>query len=193
MSIPKRITQIWLGDPMPAELEKLCDTVRQRNPDWIYVRLGDNELATLGVSADRLHDEFGTWAAATNFIRLLVLQKVGGVYLDTDFECLRSLDPLLDMGDCLAAEQDGGRICNAFMAATPNHPWVNWQLAHIGDYDRRDAASGVYLASAAPRELVKIISQTVVYPWLYSTLPAARGISDDTLAIHHWKGSWVVK
>lgn len=178
---------------MPADVAEMVATVRRHNPDWIHVVIGDDDLKALGLSADRLRAEFGTWAAASNFVRLLVLQKVGGVYLDVDCECLKPLDPLLAMSDCLAAEQDGGRICNAVMGATPNHPWINWQLAHMGDFDRKDAASGVYLASAAPRELVTIIPQRLVYPWLWTDAPEKRVPHAESILEHRWAGSWVQK
>jgi hypothetical protein len=97
------------------------------------------------------------------------------------------------MGDCLAAEQDGGRICNALMAATPNHPWVNWQLANRARYDQRDAASGVYLATDAPRDGLTLVPQRLVYPWLFDAQPEARVPHADSLLAHHWDGSWVKK
>lgn len=189
--IPKRITQLWFGEPMPERLLNLCEGVRTMNPGWVYCRLGDDDLKPFGLRADRLKDEFGNWAAVSNFVRLLVLQRVGGVYLDTDFQALKPLDPLLALGDCLAAEQDGGRICNAFMAATPNHPWVNWQLANRARYEQKDAASGVYLATDAPRDGLTIVPQHLVYPWLYTAPESERVPHVDSLLMHGWEGSWV--
>lgn len=174
---------------MPDDIVRLTKTVRDRHSGWVYSLWDEPSLAGLGLKQDRLHDEFGTWAAASNFIRLLVLQKLGGVYLDTDFECLKPIDGLLDNA-AIAAEQDGGRICNAFMGAEPNHPWINWQLANIARHDRRDAASGVYLATDAPREGLTIVPQHLIYPFLYSAKEGERVIHPDSLLIHHWHGSW---
>lgn len=189
--IPRHLHQIWLGGPMPADIERMRVALLARHHGWLHSLWTDENIGALGLNADRLKDEFGTWAAASNFVRLLVLQRHGGIYLDSDFESLKPLDPLLEMGDCLAAEQDGGRICNAFMAARPNHPWINWQLANFGKYDRRDAASGVYVASDAPRELVAIVPQHWVYPYLYDWPAEKRVPHAESLLVHRWDGSWV--
>lgn len=150
----------------------------------------DDNIAELGLRSDRLREEFGTWAAASNFVRLIALQRHGGIYLDSDFEALKPLAPLFDFGDCIAAEQDRGRICNAFMGATPNHPWINWQLANIARYDRKDAASGVYLATDAPRDGLTLVPQHLVYPYLYDAQPEKRVVHPDSLLVHLWHGSW---
>lgn len=190
--IPTRIHQIWLGDAMPAAIERMVATVKGKNPEFLHTLWTDDMLPTLGIKADRLKDEFGTWAAVSNFVRLLVLQRFGGIYLDTDFECLKSIIPLLGH-EAVAAEQDGGRICNAFMGAPPNHPWINWQLANIGKYDRRDAASGVYLATDAPRDGLTLIPRHRVFPWLYDDPPENRMPHADSILAHYWEGSWVTK
>lgn len=190
MSIRKVIHQIWIGSKMPDGVRFLVGGVAEKNATWQHLLWTDGLMAGLGVSVDRLRGEFGTWASASNFVRLLILQRHGGIYLDTDFECLKPIDPLLGLGDCIAAEQDGGRICNAFMGCTPNHPWVNWQLAHLGNYDRKDAASGVYVATDAPRDGLTIVPQHWVYPWMYDSPPSARVPHPESLLAHLWHGSW---
>ncbi len=191
--IPRHIIQIWLGGDIPDDVGRYIDTVQSHNPDWKHLFITDHALVAYGLNRQELKADFRTWAAASNYVRLLALQRHGGVYLDTDFTCLKPLDPLLAMGDCLAAEQDGGRICNAFMAATPNHPWVNWQLAHFGDYDRRDAGAVIGLTTKAPRDGVTIIEQRLVYPFLYTAAPEDRVPHRDSILCHHWSGSWVRK
>jgi hypothetical protein len=76
------------------------------------------------------------------------------------------------------------------MGAIPNHPWINWQLANIGSYERRDAASGVYLATDAPRDRLTVVDQHLVYPFMYDAQPEARVAHPDSLLIHHWQGTW---
>lgn len=172
--IPRVVHHVWLGGDPPERIQRMMITIDLINPKIGWQVWRDTDMRRLGLNVDRLKDEFGTWAAASNVVRLLILQRYGGLYLDVDFECLKPLDKLFDEGDCLAAEQDGGRICNAFMAASPNHPWINWQLANRAKYDHRDAASGVYLATDAPRDELTLVPQHWVYPFMYDAPPEKR-------------------
>jgi mannosyltransferase OCH1-like enzyme len=191
--IPLVTHQIWLGGPMPQRFGAWRFDLMAHNPNLRHELWNEERVSVLGVAVDRLRQEFGSWASVSNFLRLLILQKYGGIYLDSDFEPLKPLDPLFDMGDCLAAEQDGGRICNAFMAATPNHPWINWQLANRAKYDQRDAASGVYLATDAPRDGLTLMPQHWVFPFMYDAPPERRVPHAESVLVHHWDGSWSKK
>lgn len=194
--IPKIIHQIWLGDPMGEKVRAWVASVGRHNPDWSHIVWNEAMLLVIGIDAKRLRAIFGNWASATNLIRLILLDKFGGVYLDTDFECLAGLQPFLsdDFGIVArAAEQDGGRICNACLVARQDDPWIRWQLANFYHFPPNDAASGVYLATAAPQLLVYRLPQQWVYPWMYDTPPEQRRLTaplSDQFLIHHWEGSW---
>jgi Mannosyltransferase OCH1 and related enzymes len=195
MSIPKRIHQIHLGGPPDETTVNHLRSVGYQHEGWtrvIWDELMLEQLLNVRVSA--LKEELGTWASVSNKLRLEILFVCGGVYLDTDIEAVDTLEalPLGDMRN-FAAEQDGGRICNAVMGAAPRSNWIKWQLDHWTDYDPRDAASGVYLATAAPRDELTVIAQRMVYPWLYDTPTAERKTYPETILVHHWKGSWIQK
>ncbi len=190
--IPRHIHWVWFGEAMPQPLRRMTLSVWQNNPEFEF-SLWCEKSPELGLNIPKLKDRLGSWAAVSNYARLVMLQKYGGIYLDCDVECLRPLDSLLGHS-AFAAEQDGGRICNAVMGAEPNHPWVNWQLEHFDDFDQRDPASGVYLATeAAKHASVSIVPQHLVYPFLYDTSPEQRVPHPDSLLVHHWHGSWSKK
>ena len=194
MNIPRIIHQIHMGHPPSDTVRGYVATISRHNPTWSHIIWDKPMLLAAGLRLDTDFYPTGSFAAMTNKIRLEVLLLFGGVYLDTDFEALDSLDALLDQnGGALAAEQDGGRICNAFMAAPPQHPWVRWQWDNFAKFPPNDAASGVYLATAAPRTDLTLIPQEWVYPWLYDTPAEKRIPHRDSLLVHHWAGSWVQK
>lgn len=187
--IPRIIHQIWIGPDLPADQSKFIRGVGSMNPEWSHIVWGATMLKGVGIDAYLLKDELKTWASVSNYVRLRLLLKFGGCYLDTDMEALRPLDTIGDF-DCFAAEQDHDRICNAFMGAAPSHPWIAWQLQHWSDFNQKDAAGGVYLATAAPRNLVRLIPQHLVYPWMYDSQPEKRVAHPESILIHHWAGSW---
>lgn len=190
--IPKLIHGVWFGSDSEKALEPLFVSVIDHNPGWGLLTWDENSVGLLGVEVSELWADLRSWAAVSNYVRLLALQKYGGIYLDADVVCHKPLEQLLDNA-AFAAEQDGGRICNAVLGTIPDHWWINWQLAHWKDFDQRDPASGVYLASAAPREGVTIVPQHLVYPWLYDAPMDRRKPHADSILEHQWAGSWVQK
>ncbi len=62
-------------------------------------------------------------AAQADFWRVLVLNKIGGVYLDIDATVVTSLDNLIKKDDTIVfLNVKGNKICNSFIAAAPNNP-----------------------------------------------------------------------
>lgn len=189
-SVPKSIVQVWLGDkPMSDEMLGWCEGIRNLHPEWKY-QLWDNAAVSVALFDPELaFCDLKSWASVSNLARLKILQLFGGVYLDTDFECLRPLDTIISDG-AFAALQDETRICNAFMAAPPNHPWINWQLKQWKSFNQQDPASGVYLATAAPRDGLTLIDRHLVYPFSYDD-PAYRCVAHpDSVLVHRWNKSW---
>jgi len=69
---------------------------------------------------------------ATDIIRLELLRKMGGFYLDTDYELFQSLKPYSKAYDLfMGLEPMSVYLCNAFMGARQNHPVVNKSLEMI--------------------------------------------------------------
>jgi hypothetical protein len=68
-------------------------------------------------------DDWLRWRA--DIARLEILYRFGGVYVDTDTECLRPLDPLLGR-PCWFAESPNapGHATQAVFATVPDHPFL---------------------------------------------------------------------
>lgn len=72
------------------------------------------------------------WGKATDIIRLELLKKFGGYYLDTDYELFQSLLPYSKVYDLVVGlEPMSAYLCNAFIGACPDHPVVNKGLELI--------------------------------------------------------------
>lgn len=61
-------------------------------------------------------------AAQADFWRVLVLNKIGGVYLDIDGTVVTSLDNLIKADDTEVFLKTKSGICNSFIAAAPHNP-----------------------------------------------------------------------
>src|SRR5207249_2375410 len=60
-----------------------------------------------------------------------VLCRDGGVYVDTDLECLRPIDPLLDGVSLFLGALDSGRVSNAIIGSVPGHPLLMRALEEL--------------------------------------------------------------
>ncbi len=191
MSIPKIIHQIHLGDPPSAETEAMIQTLRDKNPDFKHILWTEPDLARIGFNAKSLQEVYPTYAGVSNALRIHLIAIYGGIYADTDIECLQPLD-CLTRYDAFGAIQDTqGRICNAFFGACPNHPWITWQRGAMDGCRGLCAAWGVDLMSIAPREGVEIIDSNLCYPWKWDDPKELWVAKPESLVVHHWAGSWL--
>jgi glycosyltransferase involved in cell wall biosynthesis len=101
--IPKIIHQVWEGqnDAMPPAFKELSETVRANHPDYRYM-LWDYGMI------DKFIREHFSWQLVKNYykltyniqrwdvIRYMLLDKVGGIYLDLDVKCHQSFSGLLE-------------------------------------------------------------------------------------------------
>ena len=93
--IPKIIHQIWSGidGPLPKHFEVLGDTWKKHHPDWEY-RLWDNQKMNDFVLSYypqywKTYNSFRYNVQRWDAIRYLILDTIGGLYVDFDSECFR--------------------------------------------------------------------------------------------------------
>jgi mannosyltransferase OCH1-like enzyme len=191
--IPQIIHQVWVGKkPIPTRYTFWADRLWDMNPNWERKVWTDFAIRKFLCDPKPLWDKFWSPASVSNMVRLLAVQKYGGIYLDMDMEPLQPLNSVRQLfGHAFAADQGDGRLCNAAFGAPPDHPWVNWQIKHgAGDCDPHDAAWGVYTMTKAPRDMVHIVRTDAFYPYHYDAPPEKRFPREDTICEHKWDGSW---
>src|SRR3954452_9252859 len=87
--IPRIIHRVWLGDgAMPPEYEAFGETWAQHHPGWEMRLWRSSDLPPL--RNQDLFDRATSFAQQSDIARYELLLRHGGVYVDTDFECLRS-------------------------------------------------------------------------------------------------------
>jgi hypothetical protein len=151
--IPRIVHQIWLGSPVPEVFRKWMDTWT-RLEGWEYKLWTDEETRNLSMYNQALYDEVTQFVEKSDILRLELLSQFGGVYVDTDFECLnpeafeelhRSFDFYIGFEPLEHGHTEKFnmfKVCNAILASAPEHPLVqdlienlraNY-LAHRKDY-----------------------------------------------------------
>lgn len=140
-------------------------------------------------------------AQLAGLIRLEALWTFGGIYVDSDVEPLRSLEPLLACSG-FAAWEDAKVVPDAVMGAEPNHPAVRIMLDRAlklveNGADAWRSGPGVTTAVLPGRGDWMLFPPGAFYPYHYNDKGRAR---DDHFtnqpwcyAIHRWAASWVPK
>jgi inositol phosphorylceramide mannosyltransferase catalytic subunit len=130
VTIPHVVHRLWLGGPELAWTAGFADTWRQ--PGWELRQWTDDDVGELFPLVNQdIYDRAEEIAPnhvgqlRSDVLRYEILHRFGGVYVDTDFQCLRPIDPLLDGVPCFAAwEVPDEWIANGLMGAPAGHTFL---------------------------------------------------------------------
>ena len=131
-SIPKILHRIWLGDaPVPAEYQQYADNWQRHHPDWEMRLWTDDNLPDL-MFADAFASA-GNFTIQSDLLRFEILYRHGGVYVDTDMDCLKNIEPLLTDAGFMCIEEQPDQLVIALLASYPSHPILRTTIEQISD------------------------------------------------------------
>lgn len=103
--IPKKIHYCWFGgNPLPKDVQKYIDTWKKFCPDYEIKEWNEQNF---DIHRNRYVEEayqLKKWAFVSDVARINALYTEGGIYMDTDVEVVRNLDPLLNKRGFLGFE-----------------------------------------------------------------------------------------
>lgn len=119
--IPRTFHRVWLGGkPMPDPFIKWGDSWARQHPLWMMKLWTEREIGSF--TNIGLLPKCSSLAQRADIVRYEALCREGGVYLDTDMECLRNIDELIGQLDFFSCWQKEHIISNAIFGGTPGHP-----------------------------------------------------------------------
>jgi mannosyltransferase OCH1-like enzyme len=92
--LPKIIHQIWLGGELPEKYAKFAETWKKFHPDWFYRLWTDKDVESFPFERKDIFDACENVGMKSDVLRYEILNRFGGLYVDTDFECFRPFDDL---------------------------------------------------------------------------------------------------
>ena len=129
-AIPKRIVQFWDEPQPPKEVQKICQSWSDLNPEYEYTRFSlDTAITFLKEHYDqKVLKAFANSdqpATQADFFRLAYLNKMGGFYADADDLCCQSLDTIVNLNpELVVLQEDFACIGNNFLGCIPGQSMI---------------------------------------------------------------------
>ena len=205
--IPKTIHYCWFGRGEKPNLAKRCITSWQKNcPDYEIIEWNEDNF-DINYNEYTKHCYLNKkYAFLSDYVRLLVIEKYGGIYFDTDVEVIKPLDKLLSEEAFYGFENDSFVATGLGFGAVPHHCTVNRM---IKEYDT--VTGGNHELITCPRLNTEALiplglirngkTQTVAGAKIYSREyfnpyddPTGRLMkTENTISIHWYSKSWMSK
>ena len=124
--IPKIIHQVHMGNSLLSKQELYWQkTWKDKNPDWSYILWDDKKIESdLAISHPKVFENCKSFSEKSDILRFEILHQFGGLYIDTDFECLKNIDPLFEDRKIVLFWQQPKKICGAFFGASKHNAQV---------------------------------------------------------------------
>lgn len=198
--IPRVFHQIWINRSNPELPEKFSayrDSWLQRHPGWDYKLWNLDNLDFVPQRLD-LVKSAPSYAQMADVLRYEILYRHGGIYIDTDFECLRSIEPILEGVQNFACSEDGLSITNALIGASPGSVYMQRCVAALPDRvglaaPTHETGPGLLTRTLLGEGLAgdfTLFPREWFYPYNWNELHRATENFPEAYAIHRWAHSW---
>ena len=206
--IPKTIHYCWFGGkPLPLLAQKCIASWKKFCPDYAIKCWDESNFELSLFPYAREAYEHRKFAFVTDVVRLYALYYEGGIYMDTDVEVLKSLDPFL-RHHAFSGFEDDKNIPTGIMASEKGGVWAKENLDYYagrhfvtpeGDLDLR---TNVYtITSIMLKHGFKQQNSYQDFPGLVTFYPKdyfcplsvidrKLELTENTVTIHHFSGSW---
>ncbi|TPR18890.1 glycosyl transferase [Apilactobacillus timberlakei] len=207
MSIPKLIHYCWFGHSTKnSSIMKCINSWKDKCPDYEIVEWSEKNFDVFNNVFTKIAYENEDWASISDYLRLYVLKKFGGIYLDTDVEIIKSFDNLLENKSFIGLESFASINSGLVYACEKNDLNVSNILSIYQNSNPNFLFDNeVYITTKYFKEQgykyykkgVQIINGCCIYPTEYFC-PQMYGsdiikLTNNSYSIHHYNASWVKK
>lgn len=206
--IPKKIHYCWFGgNPLPELAVKCISGWKKFCPDYEIIEWNETNYDVTKNEYMRQAYENKKWGFVPDYARLDIIYNNGGIYLDTDVELVKPLDPLLELDAFAGVEQNSEYVALGLgFGAKPNHPAIKALRDYYNEISF--AENGALNLTPAPQVNYKVFCDMgyeflpeihecggiTVFPAEYfCPIDYDTGklcLTENAFSIHHYTATW---
>jgi FkbM family methyltransferase len=194
--IPKIFHLCYSEQKITSVERSYVKKLKDLHPKWTFMEWVD-PIKPEGFELSGLWKHCSSGAQLADLVRVEVLYRFGGVYIDVDFDVVKPFDQLLDL-EFFVGTEDGVASTNAVFGSIPKHPAlaaIMEELRRFGPEDLEGLAShttgpALFQRLLQFRKDVCILPRETFYPYNWNEAEK-KEFHHMTLAAHKWHGSWL--
>jgi mannosyltransferase OCH1-like enzyme len=189
VTIPRVFHQIWVGpDPVLDGFDEWRASWARHHPAWEQRLWVDDNLPP-DLRNPQVYERDRHPVERADILRLELLFRYGGVYLDADLECLKPIDPLIDGLEFFGMDIKPGRVTNTVIGSVPGHPILDRALSEVTPQEPSARFDKTKSGPVFLDGVVKQFPPPTVFPraTFYPITPEEHR---DAYSIHHCARTW---
>lgn len=207
--IPKVIHYCWFGGNEKDSLTKNCiASWKKYCPDFEIMEWNESNYNFSSNKYAKEAYEQRKWAFVTDYVRLDVIYQYGGIYFDCDVELIKRIDGLLKYNAFFGFEETANINTGSGFGAKKGYYVIQELLNDYKDIPFVQENGELDVTPCPVRNTItlekiglirnnelQIIDNSIFLPTVYlcpiDFITGKCNITDQTLSIHHYNGSWL--
>lgn len=207
--IPKIIHYCWFGgNEFSPKVKKCIDSWKRFCPDYQIIQWNEKNFDINCMDFTKGAYEAKKYAFVSDVARLVGVNQIGGIYMDTDVEVIKSLDPLLSDQAFIGFENNHFVNTGQIIASEKDNPLITQMIKRYQkeDFFNADGTMNLLGCPIVNTEILEknglikngekqTVKGMVVYPADYfNPLDSSTDelkLTENTYSIHWYSQSWV--
>ena len=206
--IPKKIHYCWFGgNPLPELVQKCIASWKKFCPDYEIIEWNETNFDINCCNYVKEAYQAKKWAYVSDYARLKILYEHGGLYLDTDVELIKPIEPIVSKGNFMGREENlkvnpgliaGSSSNDSFYKELLDGYSSRCFVKENGEFDFTTiveyTTSFFVRYGLEDKNEIQVIKNIILYPKDYfCPLDYSSGeliLTENTYSIHHYTASW---
>lgn len=207
--IPKIIHYCWFGNnPLPPVVKLCMDSWEKYCPDYQIIEWNESNFDVFDCPYSAQAYEAKMWAFVSDYARIKILYEHGGIYMDTDVELLKNIDPLLNDRAFMGFETKLVVNSGLIAGSEAKLPILSELIEEYQHYIFKREDGSLNLTSCVEYQTallqrhglvkenrIQNVGGLKIYPIAYFSplnhYTGAVNIREETYSIHRYEGTWV--
>ena len=206
--IPKVIHYFWFGNnDKPKIFYKCLESWKKYCPDYEIKEWNESNF-DININ-QYVSDAYKKkkYAFVSDYARLYILYKYGGLYLDVDVELLKNIDNIVESNECFMGFEDKNYVNPGLITGAIKGTYILKEILDIYD-NFTNYEEGTHTICTIVTEFLKnnyglqddnkkiqCLEGITIYPFeyfcAYDIISGKTYKTKNTYSIHHYNGSWL--